>query len=82
MYSGDTDGSVPFVGTREWIWKLNLGEVQDYRSWYVDEQVAGYYEIYEGLTFVTIKGAGHMVPQFKPPQAHYMFNKFLTGDKL
>ena len=31
VYSGDVDGSVPFTGTREWINKLNLNTVKDYR---------------------------------------------------
>ncbi|CAG9316598.1 unnamed protein product [Blepharisma stoltei] len=82
VYSGDVDGSVPFIGTRDWINSLNLGVKQSYSSWYVDEQVAGYYIEYQGLTWVTVKGAGHMVPQWKRPQAHYMINSFLTGNSL
>ncbi|CAG9322916.1 unnamed protein product [Blepharisma stoltei] len=79
VYSGDVDGSVPFIGTREWINSLNLDVKQSYASWYVDEQVAGYYIEYEGLTWVTVKGAGHMVPQWKRPQAWHMINSFLSG---
>jgi carboxypeptidase C (cathepsin A) len=30
------------------------------------------------LYFVTIKGAGHMVPQFKPEQGFVMFERFLN----
>lgn len=83
VYSGDTDGSVPFIGSREWIQeKLNLGVKRDYASWWVDNQVAGYNIEYDGLTFVTVKGAGHMVPQWKRPQAHYMINQFLKGQSL
>ena len=43
-----------------------------WRPWYVrgsedgTRQVAGYAVEYEGLTFATVKGAGHMVPQNKP----------------
>jgi len=81
IYSGDTDGAVPTIGTREWINSLNLGYQQTYTQWYVDDQVAGYYEMYNGLTLVTIKGAGHMVPQFKPAQAHHFFYAFLNNVK-
>ena len=82
IYSGDVDGSVPFTGTRKWIQSLGLDVVKEYNSWYVNEQVAGYFEEYKGLTFLTIKGAGHMVPQWKRPQAHYFFNKFIRGESL
>lgn len=57
---------------RQWNFKDALGT-----------QVAGYVTDYaEGLTFATIKGAGHMVPQFKPIPALVMFQKFITGQKL
>ncbi|CAG9313335.1 unnamed protein product [Blepharisma stoltei] len=81
VYSGDTDGAVPTIGTRQWINSLNLGYQQQYSQWYVDDQVAGWYEIYNGLTFVTVRGAGHMVPEFKPAQAHHMLLAFLNNQK-
>ena len=51
---------------------------------YVGEprQVAGYTASYEGLAFATVKGAGHMVPQFKPAEALAMFGRFLAGEPL
>jgi len=79
VYSGDTDGAVPLIGTRQWIQNLNLGIKQGYTSWYVDDQVAGYYLEYNGLTLVTVKGAGHMVPQWKPVQAWHMIYSFING---
>lgn len=79
IYSGDTDGAVPFIGTRQWIKSLQLPVLTPYHSWYYDEQVAGYAIEYRGLTFITVKGAGHIVPQLKRPQAHYMINTFLQG---
>ena len=82
IYSGDTDGAVPFVGTREWIRKLNLPIVTPYHSWLLNEQVAGFAIQYRGLNFVTVKGAGHIVPQLKPAQAHYMINSYLQGISL
>jgi cathepsin A (carboxypeptidase C) len=82
IYSGDTDGAVPLIGTRNWIRKLNLGILEEYRSWYVDEQVAGYTILYTGLRLVSVKGAGHIVPQDKPAQAHHMFLSWLFGSSL
>ena len=82
IYSGDTDGAVPLIGTRDWIRKLNLGILDEYKSWYVDEQVAGYSIQYTGLKLVSVKGAGHIVPQDKPAQAHHMLMSWLFGTSL
>ncbi|OMJ72156.1 hypothetical protein SteCoe_29467 [Stentor coeruleus] len=82
IYSGDTDGAVPTIGTRNWIRNLNLGISEPYRSWYVNEQVAGYTIGYTGLRLVTVKGAGHMVPQWKPAQAQHMILSWLFGTSL
>lgn len=78
IYSGDVDGAVPLIGTRQWLKKLNLPVASNYTAWTIEEgQVSGYKEQYEGLLFVTVKGAGHMVPEFKPPEAFHMINNWL-----
>jgi len=83
IYSGDTDAAVPFNGTQRWIKNLNLEVVNKWRSWRINKnQVAGYVENYKGLTFVTVKGVGHMVPQWKRAEAFYMLNQFLEGKDL
>jgi serine carboxypeptidase-like clade 2 len=38
--------------------------------------------VYDGLTLVTIRGAGHMVPMIKPVQASQVFTHFLDGNEL
>ena len=38
--------------------------------------------MYEGLTFVTIRGAGHEVPLHAPRQALTLFSNFLAGTKM
>ncbi|XP_024516757.1 serine carboxypeptidase-like 25 [Selaginella moellendorffii] len=45
----------------------------------LDIQVAGWSQAYNGLTFLTVLGAGHMVPQDKPQQALSLFEHFLKG---
>ena len=44
-----------------------------------DGQVAGYFEKYDGLTFLTVKGAGHFVPKDRPRHALDMLRSFLAG---
>jgi hydroxymandelonitrile lyase/serine carboxypeptidase-like clade 2 len=37
---------------------------------------------YEGLTFVTVRGAGHEVPLHRPEQALFLFKQFLQGEPM
>jgi len=85
IYSGDTDFAVPWTGSAFWTSSMNLTPVgQVWRPWKfrddLGNQIAGFVTDYQqGLTYATIKGAGHMVPQFKPIPALVMFQKFLAG---
>jgi carboxypeptidase C (cathepsin A) len=45
-------------------------------------QVGGWTQVYKGLTFVTVRDAGHMVPADKPSQALQVFKRFLAGTPL
>jgi len=56
--------------------------LKDYESWKYGDQVGGWKKTYERLTFVTIRGSGHMVPQDKPGPALKMFYKFINGKPL
>ena len=38
--------------------------------------------VYDGLTFVTVRGAGHMVPSTQPAQALELFRHFLANTNL
>lgn len=69
-YSGDTDGAVCTYGTKQWIKNLNWPVTQAWRQWKTKDavngnQVSGYYEKYDGMDFVTVKGVGHMAPEWK-----------------
>ncbi|XP_027909821.1 serine carboxypeptidase-like 34 isoform X3 [Vigna unguiculata] len=82
VYSGDTDGRVPVTGTRYALKKLGLPIVEDWTPWYTSQQVGGWRTIYDGLTFVTIRGAGHEVPTFTPKPALQLLRHFLENKKL
>ncbi|EOA34398.1 hypothetical protein CARUB_v10021926mg [Capsella rubella] len=79
VYSGDTDGRVPVLGTRYCINKLELPIKTTWRPWYHEKQVSGWFQEYEGLTFATFKGVGHDVPSFKPGESLAFFTAFLKG---
>ncbi|OQS05967.1 serine protease family S10 [Thraustotheca clavata] len=85
IYSGDADSIVNFIGTERWISRqgLRLNILEKWHSWFgPDNQLAGYTQKYDGLTFTTVKGAGHMVPATRPLHALYMFECFLFGSDL
>lgn len=82
-YSGDTDGAVPFNGTRQWIKNLNRALLKPTRNWRINNLIiAGFVEEYDGITFITVKGTGHMVPQWKRAEAFHMFQSFLKGTDI
>ena len=80
-FSGDVDMCLCTLGTMRWIDRLNFKVSVGYKQWHCQGQVAGYVQQYDnGFTFVTIKGAGHMVPQDKRPEARVMVEAFLRGE--
>lgn len=85
IYSGDADACVPHWGSEKWTREMGFSVKNDWHPWKSDsvekkgEVVAGYAIEYDSLTYVTIKGAGHMVPQFKPAFAQTMFSKFIKN---
>ncbi|XP_065855294.1 serine carboxypeptidase-like 25 [Euphorbia lathyris] len=82
VFSGDVDSVVPVTATRYSLAKLKLTTKVAWYPWYVKKQVGGWTEVYEGLTFATVRGAGHEVPLFKPRAALTMFKSFLKGEPL
>lgn len=82
VYSGDTDGRVPVTSTRYALKKLGLKIKQDWTPWYNSKQVGGWTVAYDGLMFVTIRGAGHEVPVFAPKQSLLLFEHFLANRNL
>ncbi|KAM3141613.1 hypothetical protein pb186bvf_006218 [Paramecium bursaria] len=92
-FSGDIDAVVPITGTLYWINKLqqeyNIQTIQEWKAWTVpgdrdvdDPQLAGEYWILDGLTFATVRGAGHMVPTDKRREASQMIKNFFEGFPL
>mmetsp|Transcript_30867 Transcript_30867/g.55249 ORF Transcript_30867/g.55249 Transcript_30867/m.55249 type:complete len:524 (-) Transcript_30867:216-1787(-) len=85
VYSGDIDAILPLVGTRNWVEALGLEVTERWRPWTssLDGQVAGWTEAFtNGLTFATVRGAGHMVPYTQPQRAFDLISKFLKGQPL
>ncbi|VFQ68528.1 unnamed protein product [Cuscuta campestris] len=82
VFSGDVDSVVPVTATRYSLAQLKLPVATPWYPWYVRKQVAGWTEVYKGLTFATVRGAGHEVPLFKPMEALQLLSSFLRGEPL
>jgi len=82
VFSGDADSVVPLTATRYSIDALSLPTVTNWYPWYDDEEVAGWCQVYKGLTLVTIRGAGHEVPLHRPRQGLKLFEHFLRDEPM
>ncbi|CAO2817845.1 unnamed protein product [Amaranthus hypochondriacus] len=82
VFSGDTDAVVPITATRYSIDALKLPTRTNWYPWYDNGRVGGWSQVYEGLTLVTVTGAGHEVPLHRPRQAFILFNHFLNNKSM
>jgi len=84
IYSGDADACVPWNGSYNWTMNLGLKETLPWRPWSVTADgrawTAGFVTQWgANFTFITIKHAGHMVPQFEPEAGFAFYAAFLKG---
>ena len=86
VYSGDDDSVCGTIGTQRWIYDLGFPLVQDWTTWYLDGQTAGYISKFKTpfsqesrFSFMTVHGAGHEVPTYKPKEALDLFEKYLSN---
>jgi len=82
FYSGDTDGAITTYGSKMWIKSLGWPVKDAWRPWYTDGQVSGYTETYDGLQFVTVKGVGHMAPQWARKPVTDMIMAHVHGEEF
>eukprot|EP00521_Asterionellopsis_glacialis_P015876 CAMPEP_0195304506 /NCGR_PEP_ID=MMETSP0707-20130614/34575_1 /TAXON_ID=33640 /ORGANISM="Asterionellopsis glacialis, Strain CCMP134" /LENGTH=650 /DNA_ID=CAMNT_0040368335 /DNA_START=30 /DNA_END=1982 /DNA_ORIENTATION=- len=72
VYNGDTDPSINSFAAQNWTSHLGLEEIEEWRPWTIDScrRMGGFVTQYEGFfDYLTIRGAGHMVPTYKPAAA-------------
>eukprot|EP00300_Choanocystis_sp_HF-7_P024605 c26105_g1_i1.p1 GENE.c26105_g1_i1~~c26105_g1_i1.p1 ORF type:complete len:472 (+),score=104.62 c26105_g1_i1:28-1416(+) len=81
IYNGNVDACVPFNGNEEWTSSMGYDVVTQWAPWKVNKQLAGYVTKYaeNGFQFVSVLGAGHPVPEYRPVQAHYMIKRFVEN---
>ncbi|CAB9498418.1 Carboxypeptidase Y homolog A [Seminavis robusta] len=89
VFSGDDDSVCSTAGTQYWIWDLGWTAPPEklWQSWEVEKEVAGYATEFDlgastkgKFTFVTVHGAGHEVPAYRPMEAFEMLRKVLDHE--
>ncbi|XP_060775336.1 lysosomal protective protein [Neoarius graeffei] len=82
VYNGDIDMACNFLGDEWFVESLQQEVKVERRPWLYyngeTQQVGGFVKEFSNLAFLTIKGAGHMVPTDKPIAAFAMFSSFIT----
>ncbi|KAJ0409681.1 hypothetical protein ATCC90586_007470 [Pythium insidiosum] len=87
IYHGDVDMVCDFIGGSWAVESLQLPRRSPRSIWTVasddggDEQTAGFVEDYGNLTFLTVKGAGHLVPMWKPRESKVMLDRFVLDNE-
>merc|ERR1712226_1110647 len=81
IYAGDADPGSMLTG-QNFTQSLGLAEKEAWRPWTEDGKVrmGGYVTRHEhGVDFISIRGSGHMVPQFKPRAAHVFMKAWVAS---
>lgn len=83
IFSGDHDMCVPYTGSEAWTKSLGYKILDEWRPWISNGQVAGYTQGYaNNLIFLTVKGSGHTVPEYKPREALDFYSRWLKGKSI
>ena len=76
------------AGTQSWIYDLGVTPSEDrlWKPWTFDWQTAGYLTEFDlgssnsSFIFVTVHGAGHEVPAYRPAESLSMLESFFSGE--
>ena len=82
IYNGDLDLSCDFLGDERFVDQLGYKVTDKYKLWRVGGRIAGFVKRYEGITFTTIRGAGHFVPTDQPEAGLAVLKELLGISKL
>lgn len=87
IYAGTYDWQCNWVANKLWVDKLDWTgrsayAKESWRSWYVDGEKVGETKNAGPLTFVTVLGAGHMVPHDKPAEAQALVSRWLANQAV
>ncbi|KAI0772248.1 serine carboxypeptidase [Irpex lacteus] len=87
LYIGANDWMCNWIGNKNMVDSLDWTGKGTFRAagsreWKVDGEVAGLVRSGGGLTFVTLDGAGHLVPYDKPKESLQLIQRWLSNEEI
>uniref|UniRef100_A0A1I7SVL3 Carboxypeptidase n=1 Tax=Bursaphelenchus xylophilus TaxID=6326 RepID=A0A1I7SVL3_BURXY len=83
LYYGDTDMACNFMMGQQFSAQLGIKRSVGKQPWKFDGQIAGFKTLYQNqLTFLTVRGAGHMAPQWRAPEMDYAIKQFILNHPI
>ncbi len=87
LFSGQFDLIVNHIGVQKWLYRMKWSNLTEFRQakrgkWKVNGKTAGFVKSYGGLTFVLVRGAGHMVSLDVPEASLDLIKRFIKGSSL
>jgi len=87
VYNGDTDPGINSLITQDkyfdYLHNQGISVIQNWRPWTLDgkQRMGGYVQEFDGqFAYLTIRGSGHMVPEFKGAAALEFITRFVKGE--
>ncbi|KAJ3076756.1 hypothetical protein HDU98_000636 [Podochytrium sp. JEL0797] len=88
IYAGDADFICNYMGNRAWTLELEWSGSEGFnaapeREWVsgVTGEKAGMFRTFEGLTYLQVYNAGHMVPYDQPEHSKEFINHWISAGK-
>uniref|UniRef100_A0A915MQD2 Uncharacterized protein n=1 Tax=Meloidogyne javanica TaxID=6303 RepID=A0A915MQD2_MELJA len=75
---GDTDIVCNFLIGERVATQLGIELLTPKTPWILEDQIGGTVTKYDGFTLLTVRGVGHMVPEWAPKRAFYILTQFLN----
>ena len=82
VYNGDIDMVCDFLGDQQFVDELGYKLIHNYKKWTVGGRTAGFVKRYEGISFMTVRNAGHMVPTDQPEAALAILKELIGVSKV
>jgi len=82
VFSGDFDVVVAFQSTQRWIHCLGLPVKKEWHPWMIGKQVGGNIIEYDRMSFLTVKGSGHMVSYYTPDKGYEFFRQWIEKEDM
>jgi hypothetical protein len=83
-YNGDADPSINSFATQDIYisYLISQGyQYKEWRPWTLDgvQQMGGYVTEFPNFSYLTIRGSGHMVPEYKPPASASFMSAWISN---